>query len=91
MTPDGVRTIDQLAVMLLSNPNLSVTVTGHTVMVGTDLGWCQRLSELRADAVAERLQTYGIAPSRLHTRGVSHHQPLDSPTASRRADVVVHA
>lgn len=51
-----------------------VHIIGHTDSVGND-GYNQRLSERRAESVAEFLMNNGVAGGRLHTEGRGEREP----------------
>jgi OmpA-OmpF porin, OOP family len=76
---DGSRaTLQELGRVLQDNPSLQVEIVGHTDDVG-GLDANQRLSEARAQAVADALvKTYAVDGSRLSTRGLGQTAPLAS-------------
>ena len=77
--------LDRIAEFAWDCPGLGIRITGHTDALG-DPAWNQRLSELRAAAVAEYLAARGVAAERLETRGDGAAQPLaDNATAYGRA------
>ena len=81
------RVIERLAKSLKDNPNYNAIITGHTDNVGT-LDENLQLSQLRADAVKQKLISYGVAEVRLHAVGKGENQPLtDNATeAGRKAN-----
>jgi outer membrane protein OmpA-like peptidoglycan-associated protein len=76
--------------------NTTISVQGHTDSVGT-ASYNERLSERRADAVANYLQDMGVRSSRIQTVGYGESQPRSSNnTASgrqsnRRVEIKVKA
>jgi hypothetical protein len=63
---------------LQDNPSLQLEIVGHTDDIG-GLDANQRLSEARAQAVADALgQTYGVDGARISTRGLGQTAPLAS-------------
>jgi OOP family OmpA-OmpF porin len=64
---------------------VSGTVVGHTDSSGAE-AYNQKLSERRAQAVADYLQAKGIATGRLTASGAGESQPIaDNKTADGRA------
>jgi outer membrane protein OmpA-like peptidoglycan-associated protein len=83
--PASQPTIDQLASLLKSQPDLRFRVEGHTDADG-DAAANQRLSQARAEAVRAALVRAGIASSRLTATGWGEAKPLDpGNTASAKA------
>jgi len=87
-------TLDQIAAMLAAHPDLSLTIEGHTDNAG-NAGSNQSLSERRAAAVRQTLITkYGIAASRLTSKGFGATKPAvsnDTPEGrqqNRRVELV---
>ena len=66
--------LDRIAHLLVSKTAKQIAVEGHTDNVGT-AALNQRLSEQRADAVAEALITRGVPTGRVTRRGLSFTQP----------------
>jgi outer membrane protein OmpA-like peptidoglycan-associated protein len=92
--PASARDLDEMAVSLLAHPNTVMEIRGHT----DDKGSAQtneKLSLLRADAVARALQQRGVPSSRLRTRGFGSSQPLVPNTSeenrakNRRTEFVI--
>jgi outer membrane protein OmpA-like peptidoglycan-associated protein len=86
LTPPAQRALDDVAVLLLSNPGLTIIeVGGHTDNRG-DPDANKELSRARAEAVAAYLNERGVASGRLKTRGYGDLEPVDTNrTASGRA------
>ncbi|MBI3758113.1 MAG: OmpA family protein [Deltaproteobacteria bacterium] len=74
-----VPVLDEAAQILKDNPNVKVTVEGHTDSKGTD-EYNQKLSERRANAVKAYLTTRGVDASRLDTIGKGESEPIADNT-----------
>ena len=61
---DAADILDEAAEILRDQPDVEVSVDGHTDAIGSD-EYNQRLSERRAQAVADYLARHGVDPSRL--------------------------
>jgi VWFA-related protein len=83
-----------LARSLQSQPNITIEIRGHTDDRGSD-ELNQRLSEERANAVAQELSTLGIARKRLTTKGFGKSKPLvpndsdENRQRNRRTEFVI--
>ncbi len=83
-----------LARSLQSQPNITIEIRGHTDDRGSD-ELNQRLSEERADAVAQELVALGIARKRLTTKGFGKSKPLvpndsdENRQRNRRTEFVI--
>jgi OOP family OmpA-OmpF porin len=75
--------LDEAAQTLKENPDIKVTIEGHTDSIGSD-GYNQRLSERRAQAVKQYLVSKGIAASRLTTVGKGEAEPVAPNTKDGR-------
>ena len=83
--PDAVSILREAAKLLKDNPNVRVSVEGHTDSIGSE-AYNEKLSLRRAEAVKAFLAQEGIAASRLTTRGFGESQPVASnDTADGRA------
>jgi len=76
---------DDIARILKENPDISMTVEGHTCWIGTEQ-YNQGLSERRANAVKTRfIQEYGISADRITTEGYGETRPVaDNNTRAGR-------
>jgi len=74
LKPEGERKIDEIIPAMQDNPELRITVEGHTDSVGSE-AYNQRLSERRAEAVRTYMVAHGIAPGRIETRGYGEANP----------------
>jgi OOP family OmpA-OmpF porin len=85
--------IDQLVQMLKANPDLKISIEGHTDNVGAAAA-NQTLSEKRATAVLDALAAKGIDRSRLSFKGYGASKPLmdnnteDGKAKNRRVEIV---
>lgn len=79
---------------LRSNPNVRVRIAGHTDSQGTDAA-NQVLSQRRAQAVRDRLASFGVEPSRIVATGYGEAQPVapnDNPAGrqqNRRVEITL--
>lgn len=69
--------INNLMLLLKSNPNLKVEISGHTDSKG-DNAYNQKLSEERAMAVVNRLTESGISADRMKAIGYGKTKPVSS-------------
>lgn len=69
--------LDQVAQTLASYQSTFIDVSGHTDAIGTD-AVNQRLSEQRAQAVADYLSYQGVNRARMATRGFGKQYPIAS-------------
>ncbi|MGQ9619882.1 MAG: OmpA family protein [Bacteroidales bacterium] len=77
--------IQQIVQMLKSNPDLKLSIEGHTDNTGNPAS-NKILSEERAKAVVSALINEGIAPERLSTSGYGQDKPVaDNSTEEGRA------
>lgn len=85
LTDAGKERLAPVAEFLANQLEVQVTVIGHTDAQGSE-SYNQKLSEGRAEAVAEYLESRGIAHARLSSRGRGESQPVaDNKTAEGRA------
>ncbi|MEM5310282.1 OmpA family protein [Paraburkholderia sp. JHI869] len=82
------------AAVLLKRSDKPVVVEGHTDNVGTH-EYNMQLSHARATTVADALETRGIAPTRITTKGFAFDRPVannDTPEGqarNRRTEIVI--
>lgn len=81
LKPDGQEVVKEIAQMLRNDPNLKLSIEGHTDNVGTPAS-NKTLSAARAAAVLKAVTGLGIAPARL--KAVGHGQ--DVPVADNRSE-----
>lgn len=85
LTAAGRATLDEVADELSRLQFMVGSVTGYTDSVG-DAGYNQRLSERRAQSVADYLEGKGISAARLEAIGMGEANPVaDNDTAEGRA------
>ncbi len=83
--PESQTTVEQIAVLLKDNPDLKVSVEGHTDNTGTPSN-NKILSQQRADAVKAAVIKQGISASRMTTTGWGQDKPVaDNRTEEGRA------
>jgi outer membrane protein OmpA-like peptidoglycan-associated protein len=91
--PDSESVLGEVAKMLQQNPDIKVSVEGHTDNVGSATS-NQTLSEKRAQAVVAWLKSHGIDASRLSAKGWGSSKPVDDNTTedgrakNRRVELV---
>ncbi|PJJ74785.1 outer membrane protein OmpA-like peptidoglycan-associated protein [Thermoflavifilum aggregans] len=96
LTPDAKKTIQDLYQILVKYPDENVLIIGHTDSIGT-ASYNLKLSQRRANAVADNLIQLGIDPSRITTKGMGMSDPKfpnDTPehrAANRRVEFVLTA
>lgn len=82
---DSRPVLDEAVEVLKENPNVRISVEGHTDSLGTDL-YNEKLSVRRAEAVFRYLVNHGIAPERMEVIGYGESRPVaDNETESGRA------
>jgi OOP family OmpA-OmpF porin len=74
---DAADILDEAAEILRDQPNVEVSVDGHTDAIGSD-AYNQKLSERRAQAVADYLSSHGVSANRLRPRGFGESRPVAS-------------
>lgn len=74
---DAAEILAEAARILQDDPEVRVSVDGHTDARGTD-DYNQRLSERRAEAVVDYLSRLGVSPSRLQPQGFGESRPVAS-------------
>ncbi len=85
LTSAGKGKVADAAKVLKDNPTVHVEVGGHTDSIGSD-PYNQKLSERRAQTVADELGRDGISASRLTVRGYGKRKPVaDNKTEEGRA------
>jgi outer membrane protein OmpA-like peptidoglycan-associated protein len=83
--PDSRPILNEAAEILKENPDVHISVEGHTDAIGSD-GYNQQLSLRRADAVFRYLVNHGIPPERMEVKGYGKRRPVASnDTESGRA------
>lgn len=92
--PEALALVDEQARTLVRDPALTVRLEGHADDTSSP-DYAVGLGQRRADAVKTRLQSLGIAPSRITTMSYGRERPAvpgDSPEArarNRRVEMVI--
>jgi OOP family OmpA-OmpF porin len=85
LSPKSFKALDELAKILADDPNLKLSIEGHTDNTGS-MELNQRLSESRANAVRDYLLSKGVSETRLTAIGYGPDRPIaDNKTAAGRA------
>jgi outer membrane protein OmpA-like peptidoglycan-associated protein/outer membrane protein assembly factor BamB len=74
---ESLDIIDKLVQIMKANPAMKIEVRGHTDSTG-EKAYNQKLSERRADAVAEYMIKNGISPERIRSAGLGETRPIAS-------------
>jgi outer membrane protein OmpA-like peptidoglycan-associated protein len=96
LRPEARRSLTAMAETFKKYNDTNIMITGHTDNVGTD-EVNNRLSQQRADAVANYLASLGIDRKRLLTKGLGESEPVaDNTTAqgrqqNRRVEIAIYA
>jgi outer membrane protein OmpA-like peptidoglycan-associated protein len=91
--PESKPVIDQMVEMMKQNPDLKISIEGHTDNVGTEKS-NQTLSESRAKALMNALVSKSVAASRLKSKGWGQTKPIADNTTeegkakNRRVEIV---
>jgi len=94
LADSAARELDRVVSAIRQTPGAKVAVHGHTDDLGTD-EYNQRLSERRADAVAEYLATKGIPRDRITARGYGERRPIapgqgdEDRRKNRRVEILI--
>ena len=94
LRPLAREKLAKISGIVLAYPELKLEIEGHTDSVGSD-AYNQKLSEQRANSVADYLKKQGIPEASIVTRGFGEAQPVaDNKTAkgrqqNRRVELVV--
>lgn len=91
--PESQGTIDQIAELLTSNPDLKVSIEGHTDNVGTAAA-NKALSEARAKSVMKAVVAAGVPAAQVSAVGWGQEKPVadnrseDGRAKNRRVEIV---
>ena len=94
LRPAALAKLDHAAQLMNDNPDIKVSVEGHTDSVGSD-AYNEELSKRRAKAVFDYLVRQGIDSSRLTPAGYGESRPAatndtkEGRAQNRRVDLVV--
>lgn len=84
--PESMGALNEIARLMKNHADLKFEVQGHTDSDGTDDA-NMRLSQDRADAVKEKLESMGVEKGRLTSKGFGETEPLDkNDTAEGKAN-----
>ncbi|GFD83497.1 hypothetical protein KUL118_63590 [Tenacibaculum sp. KUL118] len=72
---DSYEIVSEISKMLKTNPNLKISIEGHTDNVGNE-DFNMKLSKNRAKSVLMSLVDEGIEESRLESKGFGHTKPI---------------
>lgn len=95
LTVDEEKAALQIAAALESAPEVKIEVDGHVADVAGVKPDQQTLSELRADAVKDKLVELGVAADRITTKGFGGSEPVEpnntseGQAANRRVEIIV--
>lgn len=82
---EAMPTMDEIFNLLSENPNLKISIEGHTDNVG-NAQYNKQLSELRAKGILEHLTNKGIKGERLKSAGFGDSKPIaDNNTEENKA------
>jgi K(+)-stimulated pyrophosphate-energized sodium pump len=85
LQPQSQDQLNNIAAILKAYPAVHLTIGGYTDNTG-DAAQNLKLSQDRADSVAHQLESAGVAPDRLVTKGYGEDHPVgDNSTADGRA------
>ena len=85
LKPEAVKILDEAVTTLRENPDLRVTIEGHTDSIGTS-EYNLALGERRANAARDYLVNRGVAASRMETVSYGEERPkADNGTDAGRA------
>ncbi len=95
ISPQFYTTLNAVATVLNGFPETLIEVTGHTDSTGS-AEYNLRLSQQRAQSVAQYLVAQGVAPNRIVARGMGESMPIasnDTPEGraqNRRVEIRIH-
>ncbi|EPC04322.1 flagellar motor protein MotB [Litchfieldella anticariensis FP35 = DSM 16096] len=75
LTPQAETVLDEVAERLVANPNVRVSIDGHTDSVGS-AAYNQDLSQRRAQSVVDYLESRGVEQHRMRAQGFGEEQPI---------------
>jgi outer membrane protein OmpA-like peptidoglycan-associated protein len=95
LKPELYPELDSLVAFMQKNPSTKIEISGHTDASGNE-AHNRRLSENRADAVAEYVVDKGIETSRVTFNGYGSARPIGSNDSeegrrrNRRVEILIH-
>ncbi len=78
--------LDKVVEMLLDNPDLNMSVNGHTCSLGSAT-YNQKLSEKRASAIVRYLERHGVEEKRLEYNGYGEAMPIASNDTEKDREI----
>ena len=85
LSPEALKILDDAVAKLQANPDINVTIEGHTDSIGTS-EYNLALGERRANSVRDYLSMRGITAGRLRTVSYGEERPIaTNDTAAGRA------
>ena len=81
ITPEGIKTIQKIAIILKKYPDAKLEIGGHTDSDGS-AEYNQKLSQERVDMVKKALIEFGINGDNLTTKGYGESKPLVPNTSA---------
>jgi len=94
LTPEQMKTLDEVARRILESPSASVKLNGYTDSRG-DPGYNRMISEARASVVKFYLVSKGVPPSRIKVKGygarnfIADNKTLAGRKKNRRVEIVI--
>jgi outer membrane protein OmpA-like peptidoglycan-associated protein len=85
----AAATVQEWGELLVAAPDLQVLVEGHAADTPGGVEAGQRLSEHRAEVVAEALAAAGVGAERVRARGRGAELPLATVELSRRVEISI--
>jgi OmpA-OmpF porin, OOP family len=85
LSPEALKILDDAVAKLQANPDINVTIEGHTDSIGTS-EYNLALGERRANSVRDYLSMRGITAGRMRTVSYGEERPIaTNDTAAGRA------
>jgi len=87
LKPEGQAALDEVAAQLAGTTYDTITIAGHTDRIGT-VAYNQKLSERRADAMAQYLIGKGVPADKISASGLGEKNPTAQCTSLRGARLI---
>jgi OOP family OmpA-OmpF porin len=84
---EGAAALDEVAAQLAGTQYDTITIVGHTDRIGT-IAYNQKLSERRADALAQYLIAKGVPAEKLSASGLGEKNPTAQCSGQRGAQLI---
>jgi outer membrane protein OmpA-like peptidoglycan-associated protein len=95
LLPSEIPKLEKIGEILLRYPDRDIMIVGHAARLGNET-WLQKLSEMRANTVAEFYISRGVRDrSRIVTKGMGSRQPLgdnnteEGRSRNRRVEIII--